>query len=404
MIPGSAIHQPPDTWAEHLRARAVGASPDHDRAAILAAFRQHSDYYRARIGDADWSHVPVLEKADVADIPVAAAPDLRDTRTSGTSGFQVTIRNTAREREFRRALLYRPQLFYGLPAEVNQVVFVDGAWCASPADPAKWFRYGGTTYKTWFCGVAGNPREIWQLLITLRPQLVRGIASGIVRFVESVNAPLKDVGVGIVAPGGESLLPEWRRAIEQGFRARVLDRYGSTETGAIAWQCPSCGHYHANSDEILLEDDAEGLIATPLFVTSQPLLRYRLGDSVRFDAEAADCHVRLPTLTIEQARRDDWLIDGKGQRVSPLAFQFEQVPGLRAWRLHQDAAGRLTLYFDAGDTEAAGPLLLAAVSATVPGRPCELVPGVWRAPDNAPFAGKFKRVSSELAARANTLA
>lgn len=402
MIPASAIHEAPEQWAERLRRGAVGPPPDHDRAAILAAFRQHSDYYRIRIGDAEWAGVPVLEKADVVAVPVADAPDLKDARTSGTSGFQVTIRNTAREREFRRALLYRPQLFYGLPAEVNQVVFVDGAGCASAADPPKWFDYGGTTYRTWFCGVASNPREIWRLLITLRPQLVRGIASGIVRFVESVDAPLKDIGVRIVAPGGEYLLPEWRRAIEHGFRARVLDRYGSTETGAIAWQCPSCGCYHANTDEILLEDDADGLLATPLFVSSQSLLRYRLGDRVHFDTDVADCDIRLPTLTIEQARRDDWLIDGNGQRVSPLAFQFEQVPGLLAWRLHQAADGALQLYFDAEQAEAAGPLLLASVGATVPGRQCELVPGVWRAPDSAPFTGKFKRVSSELAARANT--
>ncbi|UCG72535.1 MAG: phenylacetate--CoA ligase family protein [Chromatiales bacterium] len=401
MIPGSAIHAAPEDWAAQLRDRALAGPRAHDLPAILDAFRQHSDYYRARIGDADWPGVPVLEKADVADVPVGDAPDLKASRTSGTSGFQVTIRNTAREREFRRALLYRPQLFYGLPAEVNQVVFVDGAWCAGPADAPKWFSYGGTTYRTWFCGVAGDPREIWQLLITLRPQLVRGIASGIVRFVETVDAPLKDIGVRIVAPGGESLLPEWRRTIEAAFRARVLDRYGSTETGAIAWQCPDCGRYHANADEIVLEDAADGLVATPLFVSSQPLLRYRLGDRVRFDAGISDCPIGLPTLTIAQARRDDWLVDGNGQRVSPLAFQFEQVPGLRAWRLHQRSDGVLTLYFDADAPSEAAPALLAAVQATVPGRRCELVQGLWQVPATDGFSSKFKRVSSELAGRTN---
>jgi phenylacetate-coenzyme A ligase PaaK-like adenylate-forming protein len=404
LIPGSTIHETPGQWAEGLRLGAVNAPRGHDHEAILAAFRQHSDYYRARIGEAEWAQVPVLEKVDVADIPVAQAPDLKDLRTSGTSGFQVTIRNTAREREFRRALLYRPQLFYDLPAEVNQVVFLDGAWCASPADSPKRYRYGGTEYQTWFCGVAGDPRQIWQLLITLRPQLVRGIASGIVRLVETIDAPLKDVGVRIVAPGGECLLPEWRLAIEGAFRAQVLDRYGSTESGAIAWQCPGCARYHANTDEILLEDDAEGLIATPLFVSSQPLLRYRLGDRVRFDSGAPDCEIRLPTLTIEQARRDDWLVDGDGRRVSPLAFQFEQVPGLLAWRLHQKADGGLVLYFDAESVAAAGPPLKAVVEAIVPGRQCELVEGLWRVPETDKFTGKFKRVSSEMASAAKPLA
>ena len=403
MNPVSAIHRAPEEWAEHLRRRALLEPAAPDPVSLIAAFREHSAFYRERLaGITDWSEIVPLEKSELAQVPVAEAEDLREDRTSGTTGLQVTIRNTAREREFRRALLYRPQLFSGLPAEVNQVVFVDGAWCASPADPPKWFRYGGSTYKTWFCGVAGDPRQIWELLITLRPQLVRGIASGIVRFIETLNAPLKDIGVRIVGPGGESLLPEWRQLMEQAFRARVLDRYGSTETGAIAWQCPLCNRYHANTDEILLEPDDGGLLATPLFVSSQPLLRYRLGDHVVFDDQAPDCEIRLPTLTIAQARRDDWLVDGRGRRVSPLAFQFEQVPGLAAWRLHQHAAGDLTLFFDAGDAAAARPALQAAVESLVPGRAVDLVEGVWRLPATEKFAGKFKRVSSEFAGRTNT--
>ena len=110
----------------------------------------------------------------------------------------------------------------------------------------------------------------------------------------------------------------------------------------------------------------------------------------------------LPTLTIAQARRDDWLVDGRGRRVSPLAFQFEQVPGLAAWRLHQHAAGDLTLFFDAGDAAAARPALQAAVESLVPGRAVDLVEGVWRLPATEKFAGKFKRVSSEFAGRTNT--
>jgi phenylacetate-CoA ligase len=403
LIATSAIHSSPDEWAARLRHRALCEPSPIDKARLLGAFREHSDYYRERLaGIDDWRDVPVLEKADVAAVPVHDTGDLKDARTSGTTGLQLTIRNSAREREFRRALLYRPQLFYSLPAAVNQVVFVDGAWCASPADPPKWYRHGNTVYRTWFCGVAGEPREIWQLLITLRPQLVRGIASGIVRFIESISAPLKDIGVRIVGPGGEFLLPEWRKLIASAFRARVLDRYGSIETGAIAWQCPQCDAYHANADEILLEDDPEGLVATPLFIGSQPLLRYRLGDKVRLGPASPDCDIGLPTLTLSGARRDDWLIDGNGRRVSPLAFQFEQVPGLAGWRLHQQADGSLTLYFDAADPVAAQPALLAAVEAIVPGRPCRLVEGVWRVPDSPPFRGKFKRVSSEIPRATNT--
>lgn len=392
---GSTTFSPAGEWADELRRRALDGPPEHDLSQILGWFRDHSDYYRDRIGDAtSWSDVPPLEKVDIANVPVVSSSPVKPTRTSGTSGFQVTIRNNAWEREYRRALLYRPQLFYELPAEITQVVFVDGNACARPDDAPKYFEYGDSTYRTWFVGVASDPGPIADLLAALKPQLIRGISSGIVRFVEASGATFTDLGVRYVAPGGEYLRPEWRNLIEDAFSTEVLDRYGSTESGAIAWQCPMCRRYHANVDEIVIESDDEGLIVTPLFVTSQPLLRYRLGDQVRFDDGLPDCDVRLPTVTIEEARRDDWIIDADGRKVSPLGFRFERVPGLEAWRLHQRADGSLILYYKAS-SERVEPLLARELEAALPGLRHSIEPGVW----NLRQPGKFKRVSSERVVR-----
>jgi phenylacetate-coenzyme A ligase PaaK-like adenylate-forming protein len=390
----SVIHAPESGWADRLRDRALSAPPCHDRSALLNRFRHHDDFYRDRIGDVDtWEQIPPLEKPELREITVDSATPTQEARTSGTSGFQVTIHNNQREREFRRALLYRPQLFYDLPRSVRQVVFVDGRFCADSQMQPKEFTYGGRHYRTWFAGASGDPAAIMRLLTTLRPQLIRGIASGIVRFIAESSGPLKQVGARIIGPGGELLSDGWRTLIQEAFGAQVLDRYGSTETGAIAWQCPHCHRYHANTDEIILEANPEGLIATPLFISSQPLLRYRLGDLIRFDQEETDCPVRLPTITIEAARRDDWVIDGAGRRISPLSFQFEQVPHLTAWRLHQLSDGSLHLYFNADQPAIAGPFLIRHLTEAVPDRPCQISEGIWK----LDRPGKFKRVSSDLA-------
>ncbi|RMF97424.1 MAG: hypothetical protein D6727_05595, partial [Gammaproteobacteria bacterium] len=366
VLPAAAIDAPQLRWAEALHAAALAPPPPVDEALLLDWFRAHSTFYRRRIGRARrLADVPPLEKAELANVPVAPGEDLRATRTSGTSGFQVSVVNDRREREFRRALLYRPQLFYDLPRLVHQVVFVDGNWCATPDMPPKRFVYGGREYRTWFVGAAADPGPAWQLLDALRPQLIRGIASAILRFVELAPEPLADIRPRYVGSGGEYLLPAWRARIGEAFGAPVLDRYGATETGALAWQCPHCGEYHANVDQVLLEDDADGLLATPLFLRRQPLLRYRLGDRVRLGPPVVACPVRLPTLVIEAARRDDWILAGDGQRVSPLAFQFEQLPGLCAWRLHQAASGALCLYYDAEDPPAVESRLREALRAIV---------------------------------------
>ncbi|MGI9342110.1 MAG: hypothetical protein ACR2QV_04630 [Gammaproteobacteria bacterium] len=399
-VTGSTAFHPPAEWADRLRARALHEPVAHDRGALLELFARHSDYYARRIGNrtgaaADWSRTPPLEKGDVADVPVVSPTPVTAARTSGTTGFQVSIKNNAWEREFRRALLYRPQSFYDLPSDVTQVVFVDGSNCAKPDDAPKLFEYGKQTYRTWFIGVASEPDDALQLLTALRPQLVRGISSGIVRCLECTGADLTQLGVRYVAPGGEYLRPEWRTLLENAFGADVLDRYGSTESGALAWQCPLCRRYHANVDEIVIEasNDDRGLLTTPLFVSSQPLLRYRLGDYAHFDADESDCEIRLPTLTLEAARRDDWIVDGTGNKVSPLSFQFEQVPNLDAWRLHQRADGSLVLYYESKRPREVEPLLARQLVELIADRPFELRSGVW----NLAAGGKFKRVSSDLA-------
>ncbi|MDP6675047.1 MAG: hypothetical protein QGH93_09420 [Gammaproteobacteria bacterium] len=387
------IHAPEAMWGSLLRERALSAAIEYDHSAILGWFRDHSSFYSDRIGSRQvWEQVRPLEKSDVAEVPVSVDDSIREARTSGTSGFQVSIRNNLRERRFRRALLYRPQLFYDLPAEVHQVVFVDGNWCAEAGMAPKLFEYGGVRYRTWFAGVAADVGQIHSLLRSLRPQLIRGISSGIVRFIDQADDSLRNLGVRYLAPGGEFLQPEWRKTMHDAFGATVLDCYGSTESGAIAWQCPLCRRYHANVDEIVLEADADGLLVTPLFVSSQPLLRYRLGDIVSFDAGSADCEIRLPTITIQQARRDDWVIGHDGRRVSPLSFQFEQIPHLDAWRLHQNHDGSLCLYFESVHPDIVAKELGRQLADAVPNQPFEVHEGIWR----LGRGGKFKRVSSDL--------
>ena len=389
----SRIRLPEAQWAGALRDAALADAEPVDRSELLAAYREHSAFYRQRLdGISEWADVPLLDKADVARVPVIDDGTVKEARTSGTTGQQVSIWNTSREREFRRALLYRPQLFYPLPAQVRQLVFVDGDWCMNAGDQPKRFAYGGVEYRTWFAGAAGAIEQIHDLLIALRPQLIRGISSALVRLLMESGQTYRQLGVAVVAPGGEYLLPEWRSLIEEGFGAPLYDRYGSQETGAIAWQCPCCGKYHANVDEILLEPGRDGLVATPLFVSSQPLLRYRLGDQVQIQAPDQACQVRLPILEIAAARRDDWLVDGYGRLVSPLSFQFERLEGLTAWRLHQASDGRLTMYFDATRPTVTGPALTQALCRLVPAREISLAEGVWQ----LKRGGKFKRVISDL--------
>lgn len=397
----STRYLPRQKWPVALRDRALSEPIKPDPGRCLEAFRQHSDFYSDRLrGITTWCDIPTLQKDQVKNVPIRTHQALYETRSSGTTGEQVIVRNTITERRFRQALAYRPFLFYPIHPEsdniIRQLIFVDGTK-VDAVDKQQWpFEFGGHCYLTWHVGIAAPPGHILALLRTVRPQVVRGLTSGIVRFVGECTDPIDQLGTQIVSPSGEQMSDHWRTLLTDAFSAPVLDRYGATETGSIAWQCPYCAGYHINSDEIIVEDSSDGIICTPLYIESQPLLRYRLGDQVTLDTDPTNCQVRLPTLTIRDARRDDWIIDGAGKNISPLSFQFERIEGLKTWHLHQSDSGKLHLYFDVEAGKQNIQMLLGReLERIVPDRSYELIHGPW----SPSGRGKFKRVSSDIKLR-----
>ena len=93
--------------------------------------------------------------------------------------------------------------------------------------------------------------------------------------------------------GGETLSPVLQRAIDKAFGCPVRNSYGASECMAIANECRS-GALHLNADWVMLEPvDAQfrpvpqGEVGSTTLLTNlanhlQPIIRYDLGDRVRF--------------------------------------------------------------------------------------------------------------------------
>jgi phenylacetate-CoA ligase len=112
---------------------------------------------------------------------------------------------------------------------------------------------------------------------------------------EREHAPLAERGVRTIIVAGESggSLPAVRARIERAWGARVIDHYGLTEVGPVAfedWDRP--GGLYVNEAEFVAEVlDAHGtpapdgelgeLVLTNLGRTASPVIRYRTGDVVR---------------------------------------------------------------------------------------------------------------------------
>jgi phenylacetate-coenzyme A ligase PaaK-like adenylate-forming protein len=147
---------------------------------------------------------------------------------------------------------------------------------------------------------------------------------------QRLNLRLKEVWCG-----GEQLSDAQRALVRRAFNCPVRNNYGASEFFSIAWECEH-GRLHLNDDWVILEpvdDDlrpvpsgtaARAVLLTNLANHVQPLLRYRLDDSVRFTGQRCPCGSAFPVIEVQGRSAHTLLLHGAGERpvtVLPLAVE-----------------------------------------------------------------------------------
>src|SRR5690606_22120872 len=95
--------------------------------------------------------------------------------------------------------------------------------------------------------------------------------------------------------------------ISEHFGCRVVDEYGCTESGIIAFECPE-GNRHIAGHNLYVEiiDPATGkvvptgehgeVVITELHARAMPIIRYRVGDLARISTEKCRCGRATPVI------------------------------------------------------------------------------------------------------------
>ena len=129
----------------------------------------------------------------------------------------------------------------------------------------------------------------------------------------------------------EKLPEDNRRFISETFGCPVNDNYCSTEGGEVAMLCPN-GHMHLNSDWVIVEPvdrdnnpvppgiKSEGVLMTNLACLVQPIIRYRMSDSVIFHDEPCGCGLTTPYIEVDGRVEDILEFERNGTVI--------RVPGL----------------------------------------------------------------------------
>ena len=183
-----------------------------------------------------------------------------------------------------------------------------------------------------------------------QPQYIHAypsLADEFVRICSDEGLDGADLGVRVLFLTGELLTDDVRSRIESYFQARVVNEYGCTESGLLAFECEQ-GGMHLVSIATLMEVaqiSGDGpptralsgeVLITDLYGTHRPFLRYRLGDRATIQAErSCNCGRNLPLVQIGDGRTDAFIAFPNGERLFCSILSRSMPQGVRRFRAVQ---------------------------------------------------------------------
>jgi phenylacetate-CoA ligase len=281
----------------------------------LARLAYQAPFYRdifdrARIApdtlnESSLDRLPVLEKADLRTAGDQTLPDPTAPRfavnTSGSTGIPLQLARNQRDQAEISALWARVFSVYGRQTRDRQVNIGSGRAVAKKGPVVKLRELGILPQLHQLASFDPPERQI-ALLRAVKPHMLSAYAVGLELLAEAViEAGVQDIRPRIVYTSGTALTPRCRTLSKRAFGVEPYDVYAANEVGPIAWECPvHRGALHLNDDAQILElvDEAGRrvppgssgeVVVTQLLCTTQPLIRYRIGDVTSLVVDPCKC-------------------------------------------------------------------------------------------------------------------
>jgi len=169
--------------------------------------------------------------------------------------------------------------------------------------------------------------EIIRNINKIKPDILSGFPGALAYAAQNIGDGEITRYPRLVITGGESLTPDRRKSIEDGFKRKVYDIYGSHEFNLIAWQCKKTGDYHVCDDNVIFEVLKSGkpvkpgekgeAVLTGLHSYGMPFIRYKLGDIVTRGARQCLCGMPFSTISSINGRLNDYFVMPDGQLIHP---------------------------------------------------------------------------------------
>ena len=170
----------------------------------------------------------------------------------------------------------------------------------------------------------------------------------------ALESSLKIPKLKAVITSSEKLTQEMKYTISEAFKCRVYDSYSGVESCGLISETPEGKMVFSPDSGILEVLDENGsevgdgqvgeVVLTGLYNYDQPLIRYKIGDSVeKAKNQKLDCGREMIVIEKILGRTEDIIYGGDGRAMVRFHSLFYSIPGLKLSQIIQDDIGEIRL-------------------------------------------------------------
>jgi phenylacetate-CoA ligase len=367
---------------------------------IVGVAQEKSAWHRARLGHVD---VATLMRADLQSLPVMTKGDLMSNWDQIVTDPRLTLDRVNRHLETITTDTYLFDEYHAVASGGSsgvRGVFVWGfdAWAMGGAAGIRWgarramanpqsavqspvmatvgasapthmSSAGAKTFAPPFPShrfpVTMPMREIVAGLNAVQPTQLMGYASALYELAREALRGTLRITPATVAPDGEPLLPEMRKAMEQAWGAPVGCFYGTSEGMFTGVSCFQGAGMHLSEDLLIIEPvDAQGrpmeagetsakIYMTNLFNTALPLIRYEITDQLRVLQERCPCGSEFQRVDDIEGRLDHVFSYAGDVVIHPHVFRspLSREPEIIEYQVRQTPRGAAVAVRTSGDID-----------------------------------------------------
>ncbi len=274
----------------------------------------------------DLSRLPVLSKKEILDNEKSLiAPNfnqkLYTRKTGGSTGMTLHFMKEAQALALNDAIMYRCYNWYDIDIGDKQVRF----WGIPVTSKLRWkeqlkdFILNRIRISAFDISESSCLKQYEQIK-KFRPVYFYGYTTaiyGFCLFMKKLGIDLNSLNLKAVICTAEKMYPHHLELFSEVFRCPIVDEYGSSENGILAFQCKN-GNMHTMSDHMCVEFLDENnqqvktgelgrIVVTDLASYAMPLIRYDIGDMGRSSDKICSCGVNLPLMEIVEGRKEDFI-------------------------------------------------------------------------------------------------